>query len=83
MFEEQSSYRDKCRQAGLHGIYMPTLDRFDGLQPIWQLPDGSLVTVATPASNPICEFRTLYAALSLPRVPIGFPFDPAYLLTVF
>jgi len=77
---EQEAYRDKCRQAGLYGLYMPVIDkrRLSTFQAIWQLADGSYLT-----TKPVSDFKALYESLSLPRVPIAFDLDEACLLTVF
>ena len=79
MAGEEESYCEKCRQAGLAGLYMPVLEKgkWSPIQAIWQLPDGSYVTPAS--TKPVHGFQALHASLSLPRVPIAV--DLAYLLT--
>ena len=79
---EEEAYREKCRHAGLAGIYVPVIERpHSPFQAVFLLPDG---TYATPAATkPIYTFGDLHASLSLPRVPVAAPLDPAYLITDF
>ena len=79
---EEDAYREKCRHAGLAGIYVPVIERpHSPFQAVFLLPDG---TYATPAATkPIYTFGDLHASLSLPRVPVAAPLDPAYLITDF
>lgn len=94
MAREQEAYREKCRahleanaamigDCHRHGLYMPEVHQRMASPRIavWQLADGSWLTPRP--DKPLYSYSDLYASLTLPRVPVAFPFDPACLVTDF